>query len=188
MQSNNILVILVLALLLSSCGSNIVYSPDKEYYLSYYMVSNGLIGFTIYDKHGKEEYKGQPRATYIQRFNFTWINNEKILFYSSDIGSYFWIKHNGTWEKISAIKRASPDKKYVLYPYYGMNQEVILAILEFKNSIAESSHVLHEIDTKLHVDNLVDCVEWDGNTRIILNVKGQKHMWKKTGDLWGKIN
>lgn len=94
-------------------SNNFIWGPEHQKYITLCDV-NKLVVLKIFTENGILLYQDDTRASVYQEFSVQWLNSNKFIFYSSDIGDTIYFFHDNSWHKHSANIFMQPSGKYFL--------------------------------------------------------------------------
>jgi len=177
---------------LCSCGATTeeieIKSPDGTMFLRTSTTGNTLLLISIYDKNGKLLHQENTRASHVQKWSVRWLNNQKILIDSSDIGPVSIVSNNvGHWNRESPLHKLSPNGKLVAYTFWNdyKGKKLTLCFLQSDGDVESASNVVQEIETDIVINDLVDCAQWEGNSRLIIKNANKAYVFEyEQGKQW----
>jgi hypothetical protein len=178
--------VLAVVCLLASCRmeSKVDWAPDGLRVIEAVVNGDGLVKVRISNQDGETLFEKLTRASGYQKWSVNWVNNRKIHFTSSDVGSLvFEESDDGQWISYNPSRKMSPNGLYVCHAYQHTGNLLAVSILKARGTNADAAEeVIVRIITDYIIDDLIDCATWDGNERLSVRCRDEEHAWVQTSD------
>jgi hypothetical protein len=119
-------------------------------------------------------------ASRYQNWGFSWLDNNRLLLKSSDIGDSLWERDStGHWRETNPREIISPDRHYALRVYWEIDGKAKKVTLKVERRLKTGNSLISSLDVDLDAKDLLDNLSWDENELIqIKDKKGKIHNFK----------